>query len=153
MTSINVCQGPTSLEVQSQIIAKATTGIDLNDMQENALHSPKCSSIYSSESPPDTPVKSRRLRPSFLDDTSTDSGDLSTTNTDESDEGEESVTPTSRNSSRMYPRDALLLLRTAVGICAQPQISWGTEYKSSGANESSDGPATAQQRPQSLVAS
>lgn len=141
-TTFNIHQGLTSLEVQyPNLIDTVVTGIDSNDMQDSPVQSPKCSLMYRSESSPKTPVKSKCFRGGprsvFLDETSTDSGDLSTTNTDESDEGEESVTPTSRNSSRIYARDALLLLRVAVGISARPSVSWGTECRNTRAENAS----------------
>lgn len=75
------------------------------------------------------------------DSTSTDAastGDgASTTNASDSSDVESEVCSTPKSSSRVHSRDALLLLRVAVGMCANPPAKWSTQARSEAATSTS----------------
>jgi hypothetical protein len=91
------------------------------------------------EAPPKPPVVTTQILSKSMstdsvqmdDTTSTDaasSGDAaSTSNASDASDVESEVCSSPKACSRVHPRDALLLLRVAVGMCADPPARWSTQ--------------------------
>jgi len=63
--------------------------------------------------------------------------DVSTINASDSSDVESDVCSTPKASGRVHSRDALLLLRVAVGMCANPPAKWSTQARSEAATSTS----------------
>jgi len=92
------------------------------------------------DSQPSTPAASKNLFTSNSTDdmASTDAASTDAASSahasDESGESDAESVGTPKAKGHVYTRDALMLLRIAVGMCAQPPVSWTTESKDSEGN-------------------